>query len=154
MNDLVSGAADRARRRRQRCVSSSRHDGPAARDLHGPLLFLTVAAHVFASVIHRPHATALRSSAVPATCGSCAPSRAQRFLHWPPARLHTRTVSTADPDHSHPRAVLTASHILRRGHRLALQNRAAARQVQLTVNHKLTTQARRTFSSCSRSPTS
>ena len=41
-----------------RCVSSSRHGGPAARGLHGPLLFSAVAAHVFASVIHRPHRSA------------------------------------------------------------------------------------------------
>ena len=78
-----------------RCVSSSRHGGPAARGLHGPLLFSAVAAHVFASVIHRPHRSAF--GRCPSDLWLLRAIARSKLPALATSRLHIRTISTVLP---------------------------------------------------------
>ena len=72
-------------------------------------LYSAVAAHVFASVIHRPHRSAF--GRCPSGLWLLRAIARSKLPALATSRLHIRTVSTADPDHSRPR-VLTASHVL------------------------------------------
>ena len=108
MNDLVSGVQQIGHvTERQPC--SHRVDTTGLQHAASMDLYSAVAAHVFASVIHRPHRSAF--GRCPSGLWLLRAIARSKLPALATSRLHIRTVSTADPDHSRPR-VLTASHVL------------------------------------------